>query len=589
MLTTWSSGSKRPKSIDGSPAIKCDARGLPTKNGKYISWTEYDNNGNILNRIAKIVKPKKITKFNPNNIDLSSPTRPQLIKRMTIRVFQKIGVSFSDALKAVKISDKVKIAGWVTDGIKEEVLINPYFFQQKFLIIHNIIKRTLMHRAFFRGRPHLKDKELLAFVVEVVVNRLLAEAKSGKKHKRWDEFCEWIYSDESERTIVALCNSAISEKNKNWLKMNEPEIHKMWCELYEEKDRSVVKKNRKGVTVIKKVKNCLPVAFFEMSIDDLYFKFKKFMSKNDKDEIKEHAIMETDIEKQINRLNVNGELSESRTSNTESVEKAIKKSLLDPKVSRQLNWESFSNLMTEFWDRNYVRAGQASLKELTAYAEKIATNKILYDAVGQLLENFLVDSKTSLLPVDLTEDGFRNISIGLCPPYFPYYLVRDGMSGKHRVVVFFDLSPSMTDMFPHIVTMCSSMEDVMDMAFARNDDGDSGTYAFGGSVKEVTHKEYDEMKRGNIPVSRSTCFDELIRYCNNKISTEETDAVVIFTDGESSLNDDVASAFNSLGKKCYRMYMRPKAQNTGTPWTSDLDKLTGQSFTLYLPRTDSHG
>lgn len=577
-------GGVRPKSLDGTPAINCDKTGAPSPKGRYIKWSELNVHGNVIWNIAKISIPKKTKNLDKEAVKDFKFVKPIKIRRTLVRIMSKLGVAFSDAVNSIKLTTNVPIAAWTSNGLREEVLVNPYFLSQKSSIGYFVVKRVLMHRALYRGRPHLKDRQLLSLVIDILASRILAETPNGKKNNKWIEFCQWIFSDESTETIVALQNAGLTESQQKRLKVSEPEIYKVWEELYGLKDKTVLTR-KNGRVVEKTVKNCFSTEFLKWDVEGLYFRLRKFITDKDKQNNNDMGMVLCDDSQCIDNLQVIGDLSSERSRQVENVESAVRRSLLDKKYQK-LKLGNFGNALTDFWDTCYIKGDDYSRKQMAEYAEQMKTTRTMSTIVGYLNEEVGIDSKESLVPIRLTASGMERILIGMRPPYFPSYLCEDGLADKHRIIVFFDTSPSMQNYFPYIVKMCDDLQDTMDLVFARNDNGDNGTFTFGGSVKDLTHKEFSEMKKGQLPISNSTSFNALIDYINTNIPTSDIDSVVVFTDGESDLSADISDKFNASGKKCYRVYMRPKNKYAVGEWTSPLDTLNGKSFTLYLNQTD---
>jgi len=179
--------------------------------------------------------------------------------------------------------------------------------------------------------------------------------------------------------------------------------------------------------------------------------------------------------------------------------------------------------------------------------------------------------------------------MGFRPPKFPFFSNYEGVTGRKRIVAFFDVSPSTEYFWPYMVRMIDTFERDFDLVMARNDDGDSGAILFAGSIKELSKEEMQEMRRGSIEVGASTSFNEIVEYAIDKIRTDEVDAVVTFTDGESGVSPANVEAFNACGKKMYNVYFvaeTPGLRNSGYQMNSDLDKLSGESFTLIVPPSD---
>jgi hypothetical protein len=268
------------------------------------------------------------------------------------------------------------------------------------------------------------------------------------------------------------------------------------------------------------------------------------------------------------------------------VETAIRKQLV-PKRFRHINWGDYCDCRTDFWDKYIIQPEDIYSEDLEEYAKKIHTNKIIEDVAGRVAEDFRDDVVEEPWPEVLTEDGTMMAVLGFRPPAFPFYQNVKGTFGKKRVVVFYDLSPSMTLFFPYMCRMTDYLENNMDMFFARNVVGDPGVIAFAGSIQELTKEQIADMRKGNLECGWSTCYDELVEYCIDKINTAEVDAIICFTDGESGVSAENIERFNQTGKTMYRVYFtEDQKYNKDRIVESDLDLLKGTSFTIRAPRTD---
>ena len=96
------------------------------------------------------------------------------------------------------------------------------------------------------------------------------------------------------------------------------------------------------------------------------------------------------------------------------------------------------------------------------------------------------------------------------------------------------------------------------------------------------------MKKGEFHTGASTCFTEVVKYCNDKVSKEEVDMVLIFTDGESSCSQRELDRFKETGIQMHRIYMQDNSYyKEGHEIRSNLDELPGNSYTLILPKVES--
>lgn len=605
-MLQWTFGSQLPLSHDGSTAIYCDKNGNPTPNGKFIKWYILTADGIPVMQLARIIYPKKPLeildyakmrqevkenkKYNTKSAKAANNMRARLM-----RIFGKMGVSHMDALNITKPNGEIDTACWGQTDREEFIFINPYILMNKVSFATFMLKHEILHRALYRGRDNLSDKKLLNIVLDICVNRVLAESTSGKLSSAWLQFCSWVYPQESKKTILALCNASLSTADLSVLRTINPNYAKIWEEIYGVEARDVKVITKSGKEKVKKLTDRISSRIANMSPDDLYFRLKNELTEKDKSAIEPNASgglnpfgesKEEITPHGMSKAELKSDAMPVGTEKSVRMEKAMRRSLLPKRLQRSISWKQYSDHRTEFWDRFVKTPEDIKDPELEKYCKKITTQKILDNISGKILETLQEETVIKCYPEHLTENGMFNAAIGLRGKRWPFYENMSGTEGRKRIVVFFDLSPSMMYFFPHIMYMCDTFEDQMDLVFARNNFGESGVFAFAGSVKELNREEVNDMRHGKLSSGASTSFNSLVEYCVEQINTNDVDAVVCFTDGESGLDPYWIKQFNNSGKKMYRVYMSEDRKDIVRDIKSDLDLLNGTSFNLRVPRTD---
>ncbi len=601
-----------PISFDGQPAKKCTKDGKLNPKGQYIIWeTKVHATDNFsLTKIAKLFNPEdEIKPFDLIEAQKAVSSEARFDMRLSmsrnkararlVNIFGKLGISYIDALNITNITPNVEVAAWASGSKENEeyILVNPYilFFKRSWASF--VIQHEIMHRALYRGRQSLTDKILLNVALDICINRILAATHNGKASKAWNRFCRWIYPSESKTTVLALCNSALTEREVRVLRRINPLYAEIWESLYgHEQGHVIVGTTKKGLPKKKKIDGMLSFKIGDLSPDDLYFRLKSQLTDKDRKAMK--ALEQSEGLNPFGQLGSKVKLSNGREvilraegldiapAISKKIEEAIRKSLV-PKKYRNINWRAFSDCRTKFWDKFVKGPEDLYDEDLEQYARRIHTQKIMNDISGKVTETFKTEVVHQTYPMILSEDGVLLALLGFTPPNFPFFQNINGPYGRRRVVVFFDLSPSTAPFWPYMSYMTKTFEDVMDMAFARNAEGDPGIMTFAGDVRSLSSQEIEEMRKGQIKVGNDTCFDSVIEYSVDKIHTEDVDAVIIFTDGDSSISEENIKKFNASQKNMYRIYfLEDRKENKGRIIESDLDRLNGTSFSLIVPKSD---
>jgi hypothetical protein len=605
-----------PKSWDGKRAQKCDRFGNPDLRGRFIYWYEKQD-GFEIKKIARLQYPERKQESldtakmkeelltNPR-YDMRLPKTKVRMRQRITSVYCRLGVQLIDAHNITHITTDVDTACWGTSGEEEYILINPYLVAQRKTFLTFIVQHEVMHRALYRGRRHLKDKELLNVVLDACIHRILSSTTTGKPSRSWQRFCEWIYPEESKKTILAICNASLTEHDLRELAKVNPEYVRIWNEFYgvytsedfEEITNPTtgrVRKKKLTGQYVRKIKDTNP--------DDLYFRLVRQLNNADREALEAFHVMGKDV---TSGLNPFGDINVETITNGKSVtlraegadiapevskriEETIRKSLVPKRFRHGINWRNWCDARTEFWDKWVKKPEDLHDEDLAKYARRIRTEKMLDDVAGKIRRTFANDIVSQPYPNILTEDGTIMAIMGFRPPKWPFFSNYEGIMGRRRIVAFFDMSPSTYLFWPYMVRMIDTFENDFDLVMSRNNHGDPGAVLFAGSIKELTKQEMQKMRRGHIETGKSTCFNEIVDYAVKKIYTDDVDAVVTFTDGESTVSQDRIDMFNACGKKMYNIYFvaeTPTLRNSGYRIVSKLDELNGESFTLIVSPSD---
>lgn len=634
-ILTWNYKSPWPVSFDGKRAFRCNKAGQPNTRGRYICWEVQEQQSmqgatwtTPKKRIARLIRPEEKIRtldhvaairesYDNNKYDLMLPKSAARMRTRLTKIFAKLGVGFLDAQQHTFIQRINAPCCWA-QGRKENeeyIFIHPYFLMQRITWARFLILRAIAHRALSRGRKHLKDRQLRQLVFDICIHRILAANTTGKPNASWRKFMLWIYPEESRESVLALCNASLSDQDVRHLESRNPIYAQIWRQLYELQYGDFKYTNpQTGKQLTKKLRGVMPFEIQRINPDDLYFRLKGQLTEEDRRamqpigyEEKNGAIIEDGDVLSDNGLNPFGihsrrveidaipgatadlqsDVNDIASDAAARMERAVRKWMV-PRRFQFSNFMAWSDCRTNFWDRWVKKPEDLTDPALEEYAKRIRTEKYMNNVIGNVVEGLTNDVSLDPYPTRLTEEGQVLAVCGFTPEHgYPFYHNMHGPQGKRRVVTFFDLSPSMVNFYAYMAYMCECFEDHFDMVFARNEYGDPGVMTFAGSVRVLTEQERRQMKRGLLKAGDATSFDSVIEYCCNAIATEDVDAVIIFTDGESYLSDDNLKLFNNSGKRMYRIYFQPDhPQNRGRKVESPLDELNGESYSITAPPTD---
>lgn len=524
-----------------------------------------------------------------SDLKLTKAQKKQISRRIS-RAFLGMGLSYMHGVNLVKVTSSIPVAAWaLTNTNKEVILINPRVALGKQAYVNKTIKHELMHRSLYRGSKHLKNKVLLNLVLDICINKVLATNNTFRINRQSWEWCRWLYPQESKRTLLALCNCALKQSEVNQL---PKDIRDLWLELYGRKygheTKPISNDWEENVTrILPGFAELKPISLYWRLLDDFNdsVAFKALTEGG----ANPFGTMESEVEGLAARSDFIDPVSDKEA---ERIDDAIKKSFL-PKRQRRYNaGKQFSNAHTNWWETYGIEAQGSFDDGLKDFVKKLHTEKLIQDLVGKLIQELTDDDQINFAPINPTAEGVLFAILGISGDDFPYYFCQSGeATNKKRCLAFLDLSPSMQHLFPYVVRILDSIEDHTDVTFARNaEEGgtrDLNLVTFAGSIREVSLDEYHKMRGGELQMGASTCFTEVVKYCNEKISSDEIDIVLVFTDGESSCDPEQIAQFNKSGINMHKIYMQTDDHyKDGDIIESDLDECAGNSYTLILPRVE---
>lgn len=607
--TLWDIGAGLPHPT----AWVSDSRGNSRPRGKYIVWpmvggkgTSTDTirccvpNGNLAAEkcyIARIHVPymREATydygKFRQFPVDMSDKKTARRVEKKLRSVLQSLGVAYINRAGLLQATTDIASASWfVNFQGKEGIAVNPYIvLQSPKGYLTRMVKKQVVHRALYRNLNELSNKLILNFMLDVLSMRVIAETPYGKIDKVTVRMCERLFNPRVYKKfpLLALTDASLTKKQvKNRLPAT---IADVWLMLYETDDKGFLPpiSNVKPSTLYFKIKSMIDDIVIEglkngAHIDSSVTNYPFNVQPSNDDNNNGNSYNDNDIASEPDRNNA-------------ALNEATRKSMIPRRFRNRMG---YSNSVTNFWDKQIVQKKDFVDDKLKEVAKKWRTEKMLEDMEGKL-EQIMGKDEVVLKPYpeELTYDGQLFVSLGISSPdCLPLYWNKDDnkKNNRKKVAAFFDLSPSMTNLFPYMVRLLEGVEENCDVVFSRNlpaEEGGGtarGAYGFAGSVTTLTEEDLEVMKKGKLKAGSSTCFNAILEHVFTQIEEDEIDIVLCFTDGLSKLTDENVKQFNETGRQFHNIYMTEYSghENDRTKVTSDLDKLNGDSYTLCLPPVD---
>jgi len=593
-------------------AWTCDSRGAVKPKGRYICWVKNGAMnttpdvirctvpGGLLTAqqcyIAKILIPYireacfDYEKFRKTPVDLTDKKNKRKLDRKISRILQNLGVAYADRAGLLTASNEVATSAWISDrNGKEAIHINPWILlKHNMSVLVRLVKKEVIHRALFRNLSELSNKIILNFTLDVLSMRVISQTPAERLDKQTVRLCERLINPRVYKKfpLLALLDCSITPTQA---KKNLPhEVYNIWEELYgaDRYGNLPSLKNIKPSTLYFKIKALIDeIVIGGVSAGAMDGKSETNYPWNvepGKDDGKGNSQNDSDVAGEFDKKN-------------EGLNKAVKQSFT-PKRFRNSRW--YSNSASAFWDEQIVQKKDFVNDTLKDFAKKWRTEKVLEDVEGKL-QQIVGKDEVEIKPYaeDLTYDGQVFMAMGISEAMGGIYWNKDDSesSNRKKVAAFFDLSPSMTHLFPYMIRVVESVEQQCDVQFSRNlskEEGGGtakGAYGFAGSVTELDEDDLQKMKDGKLKAGNATCFNAILEHIFEKIEEDSIDIILCFTDGYSSLSQENIDKFNETGRHFYNIYMTEYhgADSDRTKVTSDLDNLNGESFTLCLPPVDN--
>lgn len=596
------------KGLPHPNAWTCDSQGRPKGNGNYIAWDASWPGAQVgVSKvrccvpggglaatdcyIAKITRPyiREATfdydKLRDFPVDLNEKKNARRCKRKLSRILQSLGVAYADRAGLMFTTNDIKTTGWYTNANgKEGIAINPWALMSTNMgKLVRLVKKEVVHRALYRNLSELSNKVILNFTLDVLAMRVVATTPYEKLDKQTVRLAENLFNTKLYKKFPLLVLADCSLTPDQVKRAVPLEVYKIWLELYEPDRRGLLPDLR------------------QIKPSSLYFKIKALVDDIFLAEVQEKGFnypwnTMPSLDVGDNTFNDDSAPAEFDKKNN-ALNTAVKGHSKPKRFRRRSN---YSNSVSDFLDEQIFKKKEFVDDKLKDVAKKLRTDRLLEEMEGKLKQIVGKDEEAiKAFPENLSDTGKMMVALGVSDPdAIPLYWNEDDSQSHNRkkVAAYFDISPSMTSLFPYMIHLTESIEDECDLVLCRDDpdakDGTSrGAYVFAGKVRAIDEDDLERMRKGKFKPGASTCFHSVLKSALKDVHEHNIDIILVFTDGFSSIGDDeMIKEFNESGKRCYNIYLTEHYGDARDRHnvTSELDKLNGESFTLNLPPVDKY-
>lgn len=251
---------------------------------------------------------------------------------------------------------------------------------------------------------------------------------------------------------------------------------------------------------------------------------------------------------------------------------------------------NFSKYFKQFvYTKRYVEADG-----LSNFIKEWETTKQIEGVTQSIYSTIAGKATIDPIPTNLNRTGIELVALGVCgPEQIPLYFNNNSpLHSKKKICCYFDVSPSMHEFIPYMVHIADFFNGCEECEISGGEF--NGKYSFAGTVKGMTEAEWQNFRKGVVNGGCATSFENVVLHAMNQINEDEVDIIIVFTDGESGISQKTIDMFNATGKKCYPIYFcnpnytwgwrhsrNGQDKSTMDALHSDLDKLTGENFTVW--------
>ncbi|MBF0398995.1 MAG: hypothetical protein HQK78_19625, partial [Desulfobacterales bacterium] len=414
------------------------------------------------------------------------------------KVYSSLGISYSDAIGIILVTDRIDTACWGIDQFgKEYILINPEIcLSYTVSDIVNILRHEFLHRGFYNGfYEKFKDNHLANIVLDIVVNKILYTGNPDEIKN----LSKKIYPQQSNNTLIALANCIIvhsqlsppldSLHSSIWNRKEIPNPSSLYYKLYKQRKEYCFRFY--GEPVFIDVSNGTIKNFSKLS----YNQIKK------------------------GRGTLNNALN------------SILKNMFGDAYNKMIG--GFEELIEKF--------GPPQLKKhIDALSNFISRQKImgeLCEAAGKLKSALISTGIKQAYPFFLSRTGIIYKALGISDVIHCYWN-RDRLTANVKIAIYIDSSGSMTRHLPKVLCIIEQIEPIeMEVFFF-----DVNVYP--SSIKDIA--------KGKVIGNGGTDFSAPVKHFS--LSDNKIQSAIFFTDGESELSAGAENSFINSRKKVYVVF-----------------------------------
>lgn len=550
----------------------------------------------------------------------------QRLKNKLIRVISEAGLAYSSWISLVELVDKIPgfdTAAWVyNDKTKQEHI----WFSRRLTkmltvrLLKLVLRHEMLHKSMYRGLMSVGNKELLNFALDACINKILWLSDPDGMV----ELGKVMWPDEDSRpNVMAIMNPSITTDERNRM---EPRIQTIFDRIW----WKPMKGFKDGVKV-DTGETCRDYwegtkTYGNDYVPDalaLYNLLAALLNQEDKQKIEEKYkfLATTDNKKDKGkdgkkqkkpesgkgdgqgqgqkggkhvrggrfrfRANDKGTLKGEKGV-ADQVLAEIKKQFQKMKDGGRGGGYSTLENANDYFQQHIYSKTDADVRDINEFIKKMETWKQVEGVTTNIYKNFKSRTAFQPYPHRLTRVGFELVALGFNKTV-PLYLnkIFSDQGGKKKICCYFDTSPSMHSFIPYVCYMADFFDNCEECEIGGGKY--RGRYGFSGTVKGIPMEAWEDFKNGRVRGGSSTSFEAVVRHACDRIENDDVDVIIVFTDGESGLSDEMIERFNASGKKCYAVYFAHSwgyghsryGQNENNDMTSDLDKLEGESFTIW--------
>ena len=443
-----------------------------------------------------------------------------------------LGLTMTDALKLIVVSDEVKVAAWGYDKRtgEEHIYINPRIVKKHSPShIQLILEHEILHYAGYKGNSHYKNQELLNVALDALINKILYITYQT----RMLTWSRKIYSEESKRDPVAVARCDIRSEE-----IPDEKIRKVWAEIWQESET--------------KIPSLASVYYGLLSSDSI----KQLAGRGNPFASGETATII--FRKLPKELSEKGEVQGQRESKMGSLAESVLDKVIRTAQYKLRDGSGFSNSLSDLFTTLQVEKEEFDVDEVAEFIKRMSIREKLDCVAGSIIDVLNGKSHAQIYPYQLSRLGLIYVALGISN-FTHLYWNKVPDSRKNKLAIYIDTSPSM-DIFKE---MEAYLVDQLIGFFP------SKIFVFAGNVKEISTEKF---AKGEYEAGYSTNFDAVVEHLVNS----EFDTGVIFTDGESSVSLGNQKKFKGSKKRLFTVYFT----RNGSKVKSDLDNISESRFVI---------